>query len=274
MRLTILDGPMGTELDARGADTRLPLWSARPLRDQPELVRAIHRDFARAGATVHTTNTFRTRRRTIGDEWEALARRAVRLAREAVPADHRVAGSLAPLEDCYRPERSPARSHGEHAELAAVLAEEGCDLLLCETFPSPSEALEATRAAVDTGLETWLALTAGPDATLLTPDELARAAVQALERGASAVLVNCVAATRTLPYVEALAREVGDAAPFGAYANAGAPDDEVGWAADRTLGAERYAELAREWVERGATILGTCCGTGPEHVAAIAKLDC
>lgn len=274
MTITLLDGPMGTQLDARGADTRLPLWSARPLREQPELVRAIHAGFAAAGASVHTTNTFRTRRRTAGDEWESLARLAVTLAREAVPPEHRVAGGLAPLEDCYRPDLSPPDPYDAHAELAAVLADAGCDLLLCETFPHSKEALAATRAALDTGSETWLALTAGPDATLLTPSELARTAAAAVELGASAVLVNCVAATRTTPYVRALAEVLGDAVPFGAYANAGSPDEDVGWRADPGFGAERYVAFAREWVDLGARLLGACCGTGPEHVAALRNEFC
>ena len=100
---------------------------AHALEGEPEVVAAIHRDYAAAGATVHTTNTFRTRPAVFPEAWEELARRAVRLAREAIPADHRVAGSIAPLEDCYSPELSPANDDPEaardqHRRLARALA--------------------------------------------------------------------------------------------------------------------------------------------------------
>jgi S-methylmethionine-dependent homocysteine/selenocysteine methylase len=98
--VTLLDGALGTELAARGVPTPAVAWSAFALEHAAHVVAAIHRDYADAGATVHTANTFRTKRRQLGDRWEELARRAVELARAAVPEGQRVAGSIAPLEDC------------------------------------------------------------------------------------------------------------------------------------------------------------------------------
>lgn len=268
--IVVLDGPLGTELDRRGVPTPLPRWSAGAIDDAPDVVRAIHADYARAGATVHTANTFRTKRRTVGDAWERLARRAVALARDAVPSGHRVAGSIAPLEDCYRPDLSPADPRPEHRELARALASAGVDVILCETFPHVGEALVAVEEAVRTGVPAWLSLTAGPDADLLTPAELEEGAREAVRRGAAAVLVNCVPADRTLAYVERLAA-IG--VPFGAYANAGRPDDRVGWRAldeEPERAAERYARIADAWIASGATLVGSCCGTGPAHVAQLA----
>jgi S-methylmethionine-dependent homocysteine/selenocysteine methylase len=264
--LLLLDGPMGTELQARGLELPAPLWSAVALAQSPGLVRDIHREYARAGATVHTTNTFRTRRRSAGPQWEALARRAVELARDAVPAHHRVAGSMAPLEDCYHPERSPPEPDAEHEELADALRAAGVDLLLCETFPHVGEALAATRAAVATGLETWTSFTGGPDADLLSPRQVRDAAEKALELGARVVLVNCVSVRLVDPYVAALAELE---APFGVYANAGGTADGIGWRHDPTDGPDRYADAAERWAERGATVIGGCCGTGPAHIAAL-----
>jgi S-methylmethionine-dependent homocysteine/selenocysteine methylase len=268
----VLDGPVGTELDRRGVATTLPRWSASAIDDAPGVLAAIHRDYVRAGAVVHTANTFRTKRRDVGDDWERLARRAVEIARAQLPPDHVLAGSIAPLEDCYRPDLSPgARARAEHRELARVLADAGCDVLLCETFPHVGEALVAIEEAAQTGIETWLSLTAGPGCDLLGAAELGRGARAGVERGARAVLVNCVPADRTLEYVEALATA---GVPFGAYANAGQPDDRIGWRAtdDEPLAAaERYLEHARRWAAVGATLIGSCCGTGPEHVAALAR---
>ncbi len=267
--LILLDGPMGTELEARGVSTELPRWSASALEDAPEVVAAIHRDYAAAGAVVHTTNTFRTRRRTLGDRWESLARRAVSLARGAVPTSHRVAGSLAPLEDCYRPDLSPQDSRAEHRELAVVLADAGCDLLLCETFPHPAEARIAVEEALQTGLPVWAALTAGPDANLFSPNTLALAGATLASIGAEVVFINCTPARASLAYVEALAARVPC---VGVYANAGAVDDVIGWRSDPEMGATRYRDFAREWLDAGAQIIGGCCGTGPRHTAALREL--
>ena len=274
MTITLLDGPLGTVLNERGIPTPLPGWSAHALEHAPDAVLQIHADYARAGARVHTTNTFRTKSRTFPDTWAELTATAVRVCREgASRGDARarrrplVAGSLAPLEDCYRPDLAPADPRPEHRELASRLAELGCDLLLCETFPSVDEGLVAVEEAVATSLPTWAAFTAGPEADLLTPSELRRAAREAVERGAEAVLVNCVPVARTLAYVEALA---GLGVPFGAYANAGRPDEEFGWRS--APGApERYADEAERWVAAGATLIGSCCGTGPEHTAVLAR---
>ncbi len=263
----VLDGPVGTELAARGVATELPLWSASALATAPEVIRAIHRDYARAGAVVHTANTFRTQPRWMGDAFEAAARLAVALAREAAPGAT-VAGSLAPVADCYRPDRSPgAGARGEHRALAEVLADAGADLLLCETFPCAEEAWVAVEEARATGLETWLALTAGPSADLMTPAAMRRAAEGAAERGASCVLVNCVPATVTELFLEALE---GLPVALGAYANAGSPDDRIGFRPADAPSAARYAALAERWWARGARVVGGCCGTGPLHVRAVA----
>ena len=268
--MRILDGAVGTELWKRGVSTKGPLWSANAVWAAPEILSALHRDYAAAGATVHTAATFRTKRRNAGDDWLRLTAEAVRIAKDAVPRGHLVAGSVAPLEDCYRPDLAPrdrtllAR---EHAEMARALEGAGADLLLGETLADPDEAVAVTEACVATGLETWIALSAGPDADLLTPEALALAARRCVDAGARAVLVNCVPASRTLPYVELLAAH---GVPFGAYANAGGMTEGIGWGAGAE-GATRYAELARTWIAAGATLVGGCCGTDPTHIAALAR---
>lgn len=267
--VTVLDGPIGSLLAARGVPTPPPAWSASALITAPEEVARIHADYAAAGATVHTANTFRTKRRQSGPTWRDLTRLALSIVRASVPTGHLVAGSLSPLEDCYRPDLSPSNPRPEHREMARALAEEGADLILCETFPHVGEALIAVEEAVSTGLPVWVAFTAGPEGALLTPREMAIGAREAVKRGVSAVLVNCTPAARTLPFVERLA---DSGVPFGAYANAGdvgdVPEDfnrSVGDKAAET----RYLDFARTWIAAGATLVGSCCGTGPGHIAAL-----
>lgn len=268
--VTLLDGPLGTELLARGVETPEPAWSAAALTTAPDVVSSIHAAYARAGAQVHTANTFRTRPEAVGRAWPALARRAVSLCRAAVGGGQ-VAGSLAPLADCYRPDLSPPDPEPRHAALAGVLADAGCDLLLVETFPHVGEAVAATRAAVGTGLPVWTSLTAGPQADLLTPLQVARGAEQLAEAGAEAILINCTPARVTHLYVAALVDALaGSSVAVGAYANAGHPSEGLGWSPGAAAaGARRYAAFAARWVDQGATLVGACCGTGPQTIAAL-----
>src|SRR4051812_6239209 len=150
-----IDGATGTELGRRGVDTRTRLFSAAALLDDRgiEALRAVHDEYARAGAQVITANTFRTNPRKAGVRWRELTGLAVRIARASGAL---VAGSMAPVEDCYRPDLRPAPDVAlrEHREMARALADEGCDLLLVETVAAADEGLAAVRAAVETGLPT------------------------------------------------------------------------------------------------------------------------
>ncbi len=257
--MVLLDGPVGERLQEAGHDASAPEWSARVLRSAPSAIAALHREYAEAGCDVHRANTFRTTRRACGDDWKGLAQLAVKLAR-AEADGARVAGSLGPLEDCYRPDLAPPDTREEHAELARLIAPD-VDFFICETFPSPREARETVEAAVATGRETWVSFTAGPDGTLLTPQQVQVAARDCVQAGARAVLVNCIAAELTLPYVEALSKA---GVPFGAYANASRWNEPP-------CSPQRYAELAATWVAAGATIIGGCCGTRPEHLRELAR---
>lgn len=266
----LLDGPMGTELGRRGLPTPAPEWSAAALRDHPERVAQVHAAYVAAGATVHTANTFRTQPRPCPHDWRSLLARAVALARASAPRGHRVAGSMAPLMDCYSPWLSPSDPRPEHRQVARALAEEGVDLLLVETFPHIGEALVAVEEAVATGLPVWVSFTPGPQGDLLLPRQVALGARQAAERGAGALLVNCLPATTASQWLRPLL-DLGLGLPVGVYANAGHPTEGLGWQADSIQAGARYADLAEAWVEAGASIVGSCCGTGPETIAALAR---
>jgi len=268
----ILDSAMGSELERRGLELDLPLWSARALVEAPELVAAIHRENVAAGADILTANTFRTTRVALDESGNAdrageLARLAVRLAREAALAAPRpvlVAGSVAPLFDCYRPDLVPEDASGlvaEHALLVEDLALEGVDFLLLETFGTRREALAAARAARESPVPFVVSFVTDGGGRLLSGESLEEAAEAAREAGAVAVCVNCVSSRRIgadLARLEA----VSAGRPFGAYANILSEEDSP----------ERYARDAGEWLTLGARIVGGCCGTGPIHVEAVRSL--
>jgi S-methylmethionine-dependent homocysteine/selenocysteine methylase len=272
----LLDGATGTELERRGAPTRLPLWSAAALVECPDLVAAIHRDYAAAGAQALTANTFRTQERTLARgglrvpaaELSALA---VELARDAAAAGGLfVLGSDPPLEDCYRPDLVPgapalAREHAEHC---AALATAGVDAVLCETHNCVREAVAAARAAAGTGLPVLVSFVCWQGATLLSGEPLAGAIEAVLPARPAALLVNCLPPSNAAPCLAVLA-EAG--LPFGIYANLGAPDDETGFRRSEDTPPREFAEFASEWLAAGARVVGGCCGTTPEHIRAIAQ---
>ena len=235
----------------------------------PSAVSDLHQEYAEAGAHVLTANTFRTRPNDVGPAWSQLATHAVALAKtgRGTHRQCRVAGSIAPHRDCYRPDLATVDAGPVHGAVAAVLAGAGVDLILVETFPHVPEALAALEGAVQTGVETWLSFTAGPCGTLLSPDEVHKGAEAAVKMGASAVLINCIPTGEVARFLPAL---TDLSVPFGVYANAGSPEDGIGWT-DPTDGPRKYADIAEAWVDAGATIIGSCCGTGPRHTTELTK---
>jgi S-methylmethionine-dependent homocysteine/selenocysteine methylase len=274
----LLDAAMGTELQRRDADTKLPLWSAAALVRDPELVWTIHSDEVSAGADILTANTFRTHARSLAKAGLAersgeLGALAVQLAHQAAAAPGRdifVAGSLSPLEDCYRPDLVPddAALAREHGAQARFLAEAGVDLILAETHNTIREAVAALRAAKATGLPVFVSLVTDGSGRLLSGESIADAARALLPLEPDALGVNCVPAARLAGDLAALAA-AAPGVPLLAYGNLGLPDDSRGWAFTEELSPEEYAETARGWIERGARIVGGCCGTTPAHSRAL-----
>ena len=270
---TLLDGPMGSALEARGIALPAPLWTAAAVIEHGDAVVDVHRSYAALGVDVHTAASFRTTARSLADSpwaprWREVLGRALTLCRAGAGAGARVAGSMAPLEDCYRPDLVPSDAHlaSEHGELARALAEAGADLLLVETMNTTRELRAATRAAAATGLPVWAAVTLGPDGDFFSRDALERAAATAADAGAEAFLLNCTPPELVSPRLEHLAGRRARPPRLGAYANALFPGHDA-------VTPEQYAVHARRWRTAGADILGTCCGTTCAHLAALAALD-
>jgi len=274
----LLDAAMGTELQRRDADTRLPLWSARALLEDPELVWTVHADEVGAGADVLTANTFRTHARSVraaGTDASPskLTADAVGLAHRAAAVPRReifVAGSLSPLEDCYRPDLAPddATLAREHGEQALALAAAGVDLILAETHNSIREAEAALRAAKATGLPAMVSLVTDGRGRLLSGETLEDAAARLVRLEPDALGINCVPAARVAFELDRLWSAAEDT-PLLAYGNLGLPEDERGWKFSEGLAPEAYAGEAARWLSLGARIVGGCCGTTPEHTRAV-----
>lgn len=271
--LLLLDGATGTELNRRGVDTGLPMWSANALTHNTglNLLRRIHLDYLNAGADILTANTFRTHRRALagtGHSALELTRRAVATAREAVAESGRpaqVAGSLAPLEDCYRPDLVPSDDEccAEHSERIHHLVDAGVDLLLIETMNSIREAVMAAQLATITGRPTLVSFVCDEEGRILSGEPLALAAEMLLPLGVKALGVNCGPAHSLAKPLARLRAVCGPDFPLIAYGNIGYVDEAQGWINTDAENPEAYLQYAETWP---AQIVGGCCGTTPEHI--------
>lgn len=284
--ITLLDGGMGQELVARSGDAPTPLWSTQVMIDHPGLVRQVHADYFRAGATVATTNTYAVHRDRlvkagIEDRFAALHAQALaeaRQARDALGAG-RIAGSIGPLVASYRPDAHPPHDEAvaKYAEVAALLAP-GVDILLAETVASLAHARAVLEGAAGHGRPVWLSVTVDDeDGTRLRSGERVAALDTVLTGNAAAVLANCSAPEAVAAALDGLATF---GLPYGAYAN-GFQQITKDFLKDSPTVASLharpemtpalYADFALIWVDKGATIVGGCCETTPAHIAEIGR---
>ncbi|MGW5668665.1 homocysteine S-methyltransferase family protein [Micromonospora sp. NPDC003776] len=283
---TVLDGGVATELQRAGRSMRAPWWSADVLLDEAgrALLRRVHEEYAAAGADVLTAATFRCTRRAAreaGADPATAARLigvALRIVREAAgDRPVRVAASLAPVEDCYRPDLVPddATLADEHGWMADRFRAEAVDLVLVETMNTVREASCATAAVTRRGLPAWTSFVCRPDGRLLSGEDIGDAAQAAEAAGAGAVLVNC---TTPAASKRALRRaRLRYAGPLGAYPNL---EDRRGISpaasVDRYLPAGVDGAQFADWARRGRdelglTIVGGCCGSTPGHIAVLRR---
>ena len=283
----ILDGGLGQELLHRSGDAPTHQWSMRIMHDHPELVRRLHYDYFVAGAQIATANTYALQRDRLEgtdfeNQFEVLYDLALRSAEQARHdyGSGRIAGALGPLNGSYRPDAHPdlMTAIPRYAECATQM-QGRVDMVICETVASLTHARAALAGAHAAQVPVWLAVTvADDDGTYLRSGEKLRDIIPiARDEGAEALLVNCSAPEAI---TEAL-RELGSAdLPLGAYANAftritdafrQSRSNVSALQARTDLGPERYADHVLEWCALGASIVGGCCETRPEHIAEIVR---
>jgi len=283
--ITLLDGGMGQELIRRSGQEPTPLWSARILLDNPDLVKDLHVDFIRAGAKVISLNNYtatptRLARDASMDLFEPIhneAKRIAQLARQEAGVEGvKIAGCLPPLVASYKPELAPSLDDclAQYRELVAA-QEDGVDLFFCETLATIREAKAAALAACETGMPTIVSFTLDDDKpTQLRSGESLIEAVEAVAPlGVHAVMANCSmpeTMNASLPLlVKAFSKVGAYANGFQSVAPLDAGGTVAGLKAREDLTPAKYADYALGWVEMGAKIVGGCCEVGPSHIAAI-----
>jgi len=271
----VSDGGMGSLLQTAVVRARCP-EEANLIA--PEQVVALHVAFIRAGSDLILTNTYganpaKLAPHKLDDRFEAINQAGVKLAREArevAGRDVLIGGSIGPLGAA--PGRiSPEEMAEAFSAQAAALEGRGVDLFVLETFTSLEELLIAARAARAVAALPLIAqVTVGDDAE--TVAGVAAADVPAALAGLDpvAVGVNCSLGPQTvLAGLESM-RAATDR-PLTAQANAGMPNVSTGRLVYPNASPEYFGEYAAHALQLGAVLIGGCCGTTPEHVAAIRR---
>jgi homocysteine S-methyltransferase len=269
----VFDGGVGTQLYERGVYTNRSFDDANLSR--ADLVRQIHEDYLHAGAQILTTNTFaanrvKLRRHSLEDKLEAINRAGVQIAKEIAGDGAYVAGSIGPTG------QTPTMlTDGEldeirqvFSEQAKILADEGVDLIVLETFRQLSEirlAIDAVRQECDLPIIAQMAF----DADFKTGDGAGPERVVMLLKdwGADVVGANCMEGPHVL--FDVVTKMVGKDIPIIAQPNAGYPR----YVAERLVymaTPDYFGTFARRYFKAGVAIVGGCCGTNPEHIKKIA----
>jgi S-methylmethionine-dependent homocysteine/selenocysteine methylase len=292
----ILDGAIGTQLQAMGVPLNTTDWAAAGLHTHPYTVRQMHEAYIRAGVDIITTNTYSSARHNLeplglGDLTAELNIRAVALAQEARERAGRerpiyIAGSVSNFglvtgSESYRARslrnRSAITAEQAQANLreqAEILAEAGVDFLLGESTGSLEHRKWVSQACSIPGLPKWVGFKVHVDEGDPTVKvgygsdvPLTRALDEVMALGGSVVNVfhtNVSDTAAALPIV--LARWAG---PVGVYPEA-ARTDYVDTYRDpgvqSNVSPDGFVALAQKWVEQGVQIIGGCCGIGVEYI--------
>jgi S-methylmethionine-dependent homocysteine/selenocysteine methylase len=308
---TVMDGGIGSELQAMGyppANSDTPVnytWGAMALYEAPDIVKEMHRRYVDAGADILLTNTFLFHRCWVMEQegdldvpagtWQEKARLAVRLAREAAAEGGRPDVAVVfcmMIQDGPKQEwgyNGPSVEKGSKdwewkvpteylTALGEALQEERPDAFLVELAPPIENELSFPHfeALVDTGIPTWVAYRRAVNGPVgifgedQEPDgDLLGRAAHVLERiGVSALLVHCLPPEKAHGVAQWLRGFTS--LPLGVYPNNGRYDMWK-WEWEHTITPEELAEHARGYAEEGMNIIGGCCGTRPDHIAAIAR---
>jgi homocysteine S-methyltransferase len=277
-RLPLLgDGAMGTMLNARGVAFN-ECFDALNLT-RPALVAEIHRAYIEAGAQVIQTNTFGANRYKLAaqgleSQVKEINRAGVDLARRVVQASFRevfVAGDVGPLGVRLAPfgRVQPEQARQAFAEQVTALVEAGADLLIFETFSDLYELREAVQAAREVcDLPAVASMTFTRDDRTLLGDSPAGVAGRLVDAGVEVIGINCSGGPAQLWRILRQMRQAQPQARFSVMPNAGWPE-QVGGRIMYPANPDYFGEYARAFCEAGASLIGGCCGTTPQHIAAM-----
>ncbi len=291
-KVTIMDGGMGRLLKEMGAPFRQPEWSALALMEAPDYVTQAHDAFLEAGAEIIITNSYAVVPFHIGQErFDQQGRALIKLSAEIARtcADKAlnkvlVAGSIPPAFGSYR---ADLFIEEKAADIYRPMIEEQApyvDFWLAETVATIREAHAIKAALGDSPKPFWISYTvrdrqeAEIPPQLRSGESIEEAVNTAIELNAACILLNCSQPEEMAPVLEII-QGLKVNIPYGVYANAFEPIMRDQGANQEFLGmrdensSENYLKFAQTWRNKGASVIGGCCGIMPEHIKELSKIN-
>ena len=279
----IMDGAMGTELMRRGIDLPLPLWSSMSNIDQYDQVMNIHKDYIEAGSDIVTTNTFRTTPRTFikagysQNESEIISKKccnmAIKAAKQAVKKKNTlIAGSVAPLEDCYEPLDFPGMeiAKKEFQLIIDNIIGNDVDILLFETMGNYEEIESALQVSNDIDIQRWLSIVLKNKNSILDGTELNKVVDLANINKIDMVLINCTPIHIISEALDIFLRY--RKGKWGVYPNAGENMPTKDGKFLSKIDDESLCKAIDGYITLGASVVGSCCGSTPNTVRKISNM--
>jgi len=273
----LLDGAMGTQLDKRGLMGR-----ASTNLDAPEVVLEIQRQYAQCGCDAITANTLTMNRiyietHNVGVSVRDVNKAGAELARQAVGEDQYVLGDISSTGQLLEPYGTYKESQFYDAfkEQAEILAEAGVDGFIIETVFDLREAMCALRACKDNFSLPVIAsiafATEEKGGRTMMGDSAEQCAKELTDAGADAIGANCGDLDPAQMAVVVSQLHSATTLPVLAQPNAGRPK-LVGDATVFDMEPEAFTQGIAKCLDAGASLVGGCCGTTPEHIHAVADM--
>jgi S-methylmethionine-dependent homocysteine/selenocysteine methylase len=287
--IIILDGGTGRELEAQGASIDPPLWSANAFYTDPDIVKKVHKSFIAAGAMVITANTYAITQyhlrnaNKLKDQLKLLDL-AYEKAHQAVGETNSsvlIAASFPPLTESYRADLvlDDELLKQEYTLLIKQAVKHQVDILLGETLSRAKEARIITKIAQKAGIPLWLSFTVNEAGNLRSGENLRDVAKELLlNYGVEALLVNC-STMQNIHFSIDILQKLGQEFTFqyGAYGNR---YNEIrkdyklalkSTVINEDISPAQYTDAVKSWIDKGASIVGGCCGIGPEYIKRMAQ---
>lgn len=297
-KVIILDGALATELEKRGCNINDSLWSAKILDENPKIIEDVHYDYFMSGADCAITSSYQAtlcgfmEKGFKEDKATDLIRLSVQVAKKArdrfwenpLNRINRlkpiIAGSIGPY-GAYLADGSEYIGHYNiseeelmefHRPRMKILIEEGVDILACETIPSLVEARAILKLLKEfPSVYCWISFSAKDELNISEGTSIAKCAKNLNSNSqVAAIGVNC-----TPPrYINSLIEQISknSSKPIIVYPNSGEEYDGTTKTWHGYSSSRAFSCSAKEWLGRGARLIGGCCRTTPEDIESTCKV--
>lgn len=270
----IIDGALGSLLQKEDYPSSGSSWMTMVNETYPETVLKIHNNYIKAGASIITTNTFRTNPVALAIEgitdFAKYVKNAVIISKKAIKNKSvLIAGSNAPAEDCYQKERTITSNklqlnHHYHIDL---LIDNGVHFILNETFSHLDEIEIVCQYCSDNNIPYVISLYFTEELLLLSGEPLVDGLKLVQEHNPMVIGFNCIAPEHFDRAMEKMEINFN----WGFYLNCGF-DENNPQKFECTVSPDAYGEIVKKYLEFNPSFIGACCGSSPEHIKAIKRV--